>query len=64
MDKGLMKIDQEQYVDEILKRFNMSDCNTRKTSMEPKPIMHLNMDPVPDKPQDYSETFPYTAALG
>ena len=64
MQKGLLKIDQSQYVDEILRRFNMSECNPRKTPMEPKPLMHLDMDPVSNKTDDYDEIFPYAAAIG
>ena len=41
VSKGLLKIDQSQYLDEVLRRFNMSECNPRKTPMEPKPLMHL-----------------------
>ena len=63
-EKGLLKIDQEQYVEEILRRFNMDECNPRKTPMDEKPVLCSDMDPVTDKPQDYKETFPYAAALG
>ena len=59
--RGLLKIDQTQYIDEILKRFNMEDCNTRKTPMRERPVLS---DMCPDKPEDYQETFPYANALG
>ena len=61
MQRGLLKIDQTQYIDEILKRFNMEECNTRKTPMKEKPVLS---DMCPDKPDDYQETFPYANALG
>ena len=61
MKRGLLKIDQAQYVDEILKRFNMDACNSRKTPMKEKPVL---TDMCPDKPEDYDETFPYANALG
>lgn len=64
MKNGLLKIDQEQYVDEILRRFNMEQCNPRKTPMDEKPVLHLDMDPVPEKSEDYKENFPYASAMG
>lgn len=33
-DKGSISLDQEQYIDELLLRFNMSDCKTVNTPME------------------------------
>lgn len=60
--RGLLKIDQQQYVEEMLKKFNMESCNTRRTSMREKPA--LSNDMCPDKQQDYDETFPYACAMG
>ncbi|GBL85669.1 hypothetical protein AVEN_273772-1 [Araneus ventricosus] len=31
-----MKLDQEEYIDKMLKRFNMSDCKPCSTPLEPK----------------------------
>ena len=64
IQRGLMKIDQEQYADEVLRRFSMDQCNPRKTPMDVKPVLHSDMDPVLEKSEDYNETFPYASAMG
>ena len=64
MQRGLLKIDQSQYVDELLRRFSMQDCNPRKTPMDEKPVLYSDMCPVLEKGDDYKETFPYASAIG
>ena len=63
-NNGLLKIDQEQYVDEILRRFSMEDCNPRATPMDQSPILFSDMCPVREKKDNYEETFPYASAIG
>ena len=59
--RGLMKIDQSQYIQQILERFSMETCNTRTTPMREKPV--LSSVPCPDKSTDYDHVFPYSSAL-
>ena len=39
MKRGLLKIDQSQYIEEILKRYGMDSSNPRTTPMNEKPIL-------------------------
>ena len=66
MDRGLLKIDQDQsqHVDELRRRFNMQDCNPRQTPMDEKPVFYSDMCPVLEKGEDYKETFPYASTIG
>jgi hypothetical protein len=60
--RGLMKIDQSQYIQQILERFSMETCNTRTTPMREKPV--LSSVPCPDKSVKNDHVFPYPSALG
>ena len=62
--RGLLKIDQTQYVDEILRRFNMRECNPRKTPLDANTEWSSDMSPIFDETSGYEETFPYASALG
>ena len=62
MQRGLLKIDQTQYAQEIIERFGMECANPRATPMREKPV--ISAVTCPDKPDDYQETFPYASALG
>eukprot|EP00961_Rhodomonas_salina_P294048 3934228-Rhodomonas_salina.1 len=47
-ERGTMKLSQEQYVNDLLKRFNMKDCNTVLTPMEVG--VHLTLEGCPEVP--------------
>lgn len=54
--KGIITLDQQQYVNQLLKRFNMSECNEVRTPME----SNVNL-----KKGDFCETkFPYQQLIG
>jgi len=38
--KGLIAVDQTEYIDEILRRFNMTDCNQALTPLDLNQRMH------------------------
>ena len=40
--KGLLKIDQSQYAQEILRRFSMTDCNSRVTRSATCTVCHVD----------------------
>ena len=71
LSKGLLKVDQAQYVREMLVKFNMEACNPRKTPMDERPV--LSSVPCPENfkgKQDSKKfehdlgNFPYASALG
>ena len=62
LERGLLKVDQAQYAQEIIERFSMECANPRATPMREKP--RLSAVTCPDKTADYNETFPYASALG
>ena len=64
IQRGLLKIDQAQYVDEILKRFNMQNCNPRQTPMREKPVLSQDMCPDSDPTNKDKTVFPYASAIG
>eukprot|EP00961_Rhodomonas_salina_P199469 2690437-Rhodomonas_salina.1 len=47
-EKGTLKLSQEQYINDLLKRFNMEDCNTVLTPMEVG--QHLTSEGCPEVP--------------
>lgn len=56
VNKNCIKIDQEQFVNRILTRFNMSDCKTTDTPME----TNLKLE----KDETCDEKFPYQQLIG
>ena len=44
-NQKLLKIDQTQYVEEILRRFNMEHCNPHATPMQEKLNLTSDMSP-------------------
>lgn len=52
-DKGVITLDQEQYIDELLLRFNMKDCKPVSTPMECK--LKLDKSEVKDTSLPYQE---------
>lgn len=57
-------IDQERYITEILKRFNMFDCNSASTPMDPN--QKLTKEMCPQNSVDFEEmgNIPYQQAVG
>ena len=72
MQRGLLKVDQGQYVQEILQRFSMETCNPRQLPMVERPILSSVKSPdfssksksATSKTVCCSHSFPYASALG
>lgn len=59
-----IKLDQQRYIEDILKRFNMSDCNPVKTPADPSQKLTAEMSPT--TPEEIAEmnAIPYREAVG
>lgn len=62
--KGTISISQEQYIREILCKFNMADCNPVSTPMETKKILSNEMCPKTESEKDKMKNIPYQEAVG
>jgi len=62
--KGLIAIDQTEYIDEILRRFNMTDCNQVLTPLDPNQKLDKQMSPKTTKEKEDMQHIPYREALG
>lgn len=58
VQKNFVTLDQEQFIDNILKRFSMSDCKTSDTPME----VNLKLEKAVNG--NCSETYPYQQLVG
>lgn len=62
--QGKISINQAAYVDNILRKFNMYECNPARTSLDPNQRLDKSMAPkTPDEVKDM-EKVPYREALG
>ncbi|KMQ91985.1 gag-pol polyprotein [Lasius niger] len=63
-EQGKIFINQATYIDNILRRFNMCDCNPARTPSDPNQRLDKSMAPKsPDEVKDM-EKVPYREALG
>lgn len=62
--KRTLQLSQRQYIINILERFQMSDCNTVKTPMEPKSRLSVSMCPTTDEEKREMSKVPYINAVG
>ena len=63
-EAGVIWIDQETFVDELLKRFNMEDCNTAMTPFDHNQKLTKDMCPKNDKERENMSNVPYMSAVG
>lgn len=63
-EAGTIKMDQSSYIEEILRRFKMTDCNPVRIPMDPNE--RLTRDMSPNTPEEITEmeNVPYQAAVG
>ena len=61
---GAITIDQEEYVDEILAKFNMADCNPVATPHQPGLYFSKTMSPATDTDRAAMADVPYLGMLG
>lgn len=63
-DQHVLTLDQTKYVEEILERFNMKDCNGVKTPMDPNQIFTPDMCPQSEADKMEMRKIPYQEAIG
>lgn len=59
-----ISIDQTEYIEEILERFNMSECNPAITPLDPNQKLDKEMSPKTQQEVAGMEKVPYREALG
>ncbi|KRY14711.1 Retrovirus-related Pol polyprotein from transposon TNT 1-94 [Trichinella patagoniensis] len=64
VENGTLSIDQEQYIEELLHRFRMSDCKGVKTPLDPNQVLSKAMMPRSDKEIKQMHAVPYREAVG
>jgi hypothetical protein len=62
--KLTVALDQEQYIDKLLERFGMEDCNPSKTPMEHKTKLSKSMSPQNTKEEEEMKNVPYRPLVG
>ena len=61
---GTIAIDQEQYINEILHRFVMDDCNPVSTPMDLNQKISSKMCPINDEKKQQMKNIPYMETIG
>ncbi|KRX83269.1 Retrovirus-related Pol polyprotein from transposon TNT 1-94 [Trichinella sp. T6] len=64
VENGTLSIDQEQYIEELLHRFRMSDCKGVKTPLDPNQVLSKAMMPRSDEEIKQMHAVPYREAVG
>ncbi|KRX39514.1 Retrovirus-related Pol polyprotein from transposon TNT 1-94 [Trichinella murrelli] len=64
VENGTLSIDQEQYIEELLHQFRMSDCKGVKTPLDPNQVLSKAMMPRSDKEIKQMHAVPYREAVG
>ncbi|KRY00082.1 Retrovirus-related Pol polyprotein from transposon TNT 1-94 [Trichinella pseudospiralis] len=64
VENGTQSIDQEQYLEEMLHRFRMSDCKGVKTPLDPNQVLSKAMMPRSDEEIKQMHAVPYRVAVG
>ncbi|XP_067614870.1 PHD finger protein 14-like isoform X1 [Eurosta solidaginis] len=61
---GSISIDQKQYMSDILRRFNMCDCSSVSTPMDPNQLLWKDMCPMSNADRQELLSIPYQEAIG
>ncbi|OUC41357.1 integrase core domain protein [Trichinella nativa] len=64
VENGTLSIDQEQYIEELLHRFRMSDCKGVKTPLDHNQALSKAMMPRSDEEIKQMHAVPYREAVG
>jgi len=62
--RGLLWMDQSQYIDQVLNKFNMKDCNPSSTPLDKNQILTHEMSPKTKKEEEVMRNVPYREAIG
>jgi hypothetical protein len=62
---GVITLDQQKYIEQVLARFNMSGCNGVCTPMDPnQDLFNDELLPATQKEQEEANSYPYQEAIG
>ncbi|RAN86202.1 hypothetical protein B5P41_30660, partial [Bacillus sp. SRB_28] len=61
---GSIFLHQQDYVDELLLRFNMNHCKSANTPHQPGYYLSTNMSPTTDQERDNMKLVPYSELVG
>ena len=62
--KGIIRIDQEKYIESILEHFGMTDCKAVSTPMDPSVTLTKDMSPSTREEENSMRDVPYQNAVG
>ena len=63
--KGVIMLEQQKYIEQMLSRFNMSDCNGVYTPMDPnQELFKEELLPAIKKERKEADNHPYQEAIG
>ena len=63
-DKGTLTVDQSEYIDEIVERFNMQDAAPISTPADPSVQLSQSMGPANKDEEQRMKKIPYSSAVG
>lgn len=61
---GSISIDQSHYISTIIKRYNLEDCNTVSSPLDPNQTLSAEMSPKTDEERQEMANTPYQEAIG
>lgn len=62
--KRTLTLDQHQYIQDLLKRFNMEDCKPVTTPLDPSVCLSASMSPQSSADIKFMQSVPYLQAVG
>ena len=62
--EGTVSVDQEKYIKDILARFEMTECNSISTPLDPNQVLSKCMEPANEEEEDEMKRIPYQEAVG
>lgn len=61
---GILQLNQRKYTEQVLKRFNMFECDAVKLPSDPNQRLTMEMAPSTDEQREQMENVPYQEAVG
>jgi len=61
--RGLLWMDQSQYIDQMLNKFNMKDCNPSSTPLDRNQVLTHKVSPKTKKEEEDMRNVPYREAI-
>lgn len=63
-DRRQIKMSQKNYIEEILRKFNMADCYSVTTPIDNSFVLNKEMEPQTEAEKEYMKRVPYQQAVG